>query len=217
MRDGDILLTGDKWNVAVETALDVYANLIQGMRFILAQIQKNIELHQSPSSKVLDIYWEEVKRLSEITDELETDLASVSTLLSEEIPIRIGKRNARRTRRRLINIFGYGLKYLFKTRDAKDVKRLNAVCDNLQSFQKKVIHATEQQMTYVHKLDVATKANAKSTLDLARALRDSIQNISLGLGRAEVRVPLEKQTRCSTAIGEIELFMMEMKFSLVEL
>jgi hypothetical protein len=162
--------------------------------------------------------------LHKITDGLETDLLSVSKLLSEEISIRNGKRDARRIRQGLINTFVYGLKYLFGTADAGDVKRLNAVCDNLQPFQKTVIHITEQQMTYLHTLDEATKANAKATLDLARALRDSIQNISLGLGRAEadlidVRFALEKQTtrKYSTAIREIELFMMEMKFSLVQL
>jgi hypothetical protein len=54
-------------------ALDDYVALIQGMRIILAQIQRNIELHQSPSSKILDIHWEEIRRLTKITDELETD------------------------------------------------------------------------------------------------------------------------------------------------
>jgi hypothetical protein len=44
---------------------------------------------------------------------------------------------------------------------------------------------TEQQITYLQTLDEATKVNAKSTLDLAGVLRDSIRNISLGLGRAE--------------------------------
>jgi hypothetical protein len=151
--------------VAVNIALDDYVNLIESMRFILAQIQRNIELHQSPSSKVLDIRWEEIKRLYKVTDELEIDVRSVSKLLSEEIPIRNGKGNLRRIRRGLINVFGYGLKYLFGTADAKDVRRLNAVCDNLQSFQQKVIHTTEQQMTYLHTLDETTKANAKATLD----------------------------------------------------
>ncbi|PNF23724.1 hypothetical protein B7P43_G18457 [Cryptotermes secundus] len=99
---------------------------------------------------------------------------SVSKLLSEEV--RTGNGKIRRTQRGLINIFGYGLKYLFGTADTKDVKRLNAVCDNLQSFQRKVIHTTEQQLTYLHTLDEATKANAKATLDLAKALRNSIQN-----------------------------------------
>jgi hypothetical protein len=85
-----------------------------------------------------------------------------------------------------------------------------------------VVHATEQQMTYLHTLDDAITANAKATLDLGRALRDSIQNISLRLGRTEadlfdIRFALEKQVKYSTAIREIELFMMEMKFSLIQL
>jgi cob(I)alamin adenosyltransferase len=35
-------------------------------------------------------------------------------------------------------------------------------------------------MTYLHTLD-----EAKATLGIARALRDPIQNVSLGLGRVE--------------------------------
>jgi hypothetical protein len=195
-------------------------NLIQGMRFILVQIQRNIDLHKGPN-KVLDVHWEKI-RLHRITDELESDLLSVSNLLSEEIPIMKGRKNMQRNKRGLINFFGYGLKYLFGTADARDIKRLNTVCDNLQSFQTKVVHATEQQMSYLHTLDEATKANAKATLDLGRALRDSIWNISLELGRSEadlldVRYALEKQAKYSTAIREIELFMMEMKFSLTQL
>jgi hypothetical protein len=41
------------------------------------------------------------------------------------------------------------------------------------------IRKTEQQMTYLRTLDEATKANAETALYLAKALRDSIQNISL--------------------------------------
>jgi NCAIR mutase (PurE)-related protein len=98
---------------------------------------------------------------------------------------------------------------------------LNEVCDNLQSFQKAGIHTTEQ-LTYLHTLDKATKANANATLDLGRALRDSIQNISLKLGRSEeditdIRFAVEKQAKYSMAIRKIELFMIEIKFSIVQL
>jgi hypothetical protein len=103
MKDRDILLTGDKWTLAVNTALDGYVNLIQGMRFILAQIRRNIEAHKSFNRNILDIHWEQVERLHKITDELETDLMSVSKLLSEEVPIRYGQTGIRRTRRGLIN------------------------------------------------------------------------------------------------------------------
>jgi hypothetical protein len=99
---------------------------------------------------------------------------------------------------------------------------LNEVCDSLQSFQKTVIHTTEQQMTYLHKLDETTKVNAKATLDLGRALRDSIKIISLGLRRVEadiidMRFASEKQAKYSTAIREIESVMKEIKCSLIQL
>jgi hypothetical protein len=157
MKDRDILLTGDKWTLAVNIALDDYANLIQGMRFILAQTKRNIGIHKSPNKDIIDIHWDEIDRLNKITDELQVDLLSVSKLLSEEVPFKYGGTSKRRDRRGLLTVFGYGLKYLFGTADAKDVKRLNAVCDNLQSFQKAVVHTTEQQLTYLHTLDEMLK------------------------------------------------------------
>jgi hypothetical protein len=117
MKDKDILLTGEKWTLAVNIALDDYVNLIQGTRFILTQIQRNVDTHKSPNSKNLDIHWEEIRRLHKITDELETDLLSVSKLLSDEVPLGNCKGKIRRPPRGLINLFGYGLKYLFGTAD----------------------------------------------------------------------------------------------------
>jgi hypothetical protein len=70
--------------------------------------------------------------LQKVTNELEADLESVSKLLSEEVPLKPVKQGPIRRRRGLVNLFGYRLKYLFGTADAKDVKRLNDVCHNLQ-------------------------------------------------------------------------------------
>jgi len=47
------------------------------------------------------------------------------------------------TKRELINVLGYGSKYLFGTADAKDVKRLTKVCDDLHAFELKMVHAAE--------------------------------------------------------------------------
>jgi hypothetical protein len=74
MKDRDILLTGDKWTIAVNVALDDYLNLIRGMRFALVQIRKNIQVHRNQFKTSLDIHWEEVGRLDQITNELEADL-----------------------------------------------------------------------------------------------------------------------------------------------
>jgi hypothetical protein len=53
MKDRDILLTGDKWTLAVNIALDEYLALIRSMRFILVQIQRNIGKYHSPDEEPL--------------------------------------------------------------------------------------------------------------------------------------------------------------------
>jgi hypothetical protein len=189
----------------VNIALDDYLNLIRGMRVVLVQIQRSIKTHQGPDKGTLDIQWDEVGRLQKVTDELEAELESVSKLLSEETSLRNKLANPHRTKRGLVNLFGYGLEYLFGTADARDVRRLNDVCDTLHTLQKNLVHAAEQQLTYLRTLDEATKANARTTLELAKTVRDSIQNFSLGLGRVEadlidVRFAIEKQARYSIAI-----------------
>jgi hypothetical protein len=75
-----------------------------------------------------------------IVRELDTDLQSFSKLLFEETLIR---NPSVRTKRGLIDALGYGMKYLFGTADARDVKRLTAVCNKLHGFESKVTHAVD--------------------------------------------------------------------------
>jgi hypothetical protein len=66
LKDRDILLTGDKWTIAVNIALDDYLTLTKGMRFALAQIQRNIEAYRNPNRKDFDIHWKEIKHLEQL-------------------------------------------------------------------------------------------------------------------------------------------------------
>jgi hypothetical protein len=221
MKDRDILLTGDKWTIAVNIALDDYLNLIKGMKFALTQTRRNIELYRSADRSDFDIRREEINQTERLTTELEMDLESVSKVLLEEVPLRHPVSSPDRHKRGLVDLVGYGLKYLFGMADAKDVKGLNAVCDNLHTFQQDAVHATEQQLSFLRILDAATKVNAKNAIDLARALRDSIQNYSLRLGRVEadlidVKDAIREQSKYSMSIREIELNIFGMKFSLVQ-
>jgi hypothetical protein len=139
-------------------------------------------------------------------------------LLAEEIPVRYPTSVNKRTKRG----FGYGLKYLFGTADARDVKRLTAVCDDIHAFEKQTVHAAEQQLTYLRTLEETTKQNAKDTVESAKALRDAIQNFSLRLNRDEAdligtQTAMERQVRYSAAIREIEMALLEIKFSLIQL
>jgi len=122
----------------------------------------------------------------------------------------------------LIDILGYRMKYLFGTVDARDVKRLAAVCDELHAFESKMVHSADHQLTYLRTLDEGTKQTVKDTTDLARTLRDSIRNFSLQLHRVEADLlytqgAIEKQISYGAAIRETEMAIFALKFNLMHL
>lgn len=216
VKDTDILLSGDKWTIAVNIALDDYTLLIDHMRSLIINIRLQIQMHQNPKLNSFDIHWEEVDRLDKMVRELAIDLQSLQKLLFKETP------SNSRPKRGLVNILGYGLKYLFGTAYAKDVKRLMKICDDFHIFKADMMHATEQQLTYIRALDRMTKQNVMDTIELAKALRDSVGNFSLQLNRVaadllDTQKAVVKQMRYSAAIREIEIAMIELKFNLVQL
>jgi hypothetical protein len=174
------------------------------MRLVLGQVRRNIQVHSDPRKFPFDIHWEEINRLEKMNGELENDLNSFRRLLFEEKSNRNPVGPGVRMKRGLIDVLGYGLKYLFGTADAKDV------------------HAADQQVTYLRTLDEIVKQNTRDTIDLARVLRDSIRNFSLQLHRDEadlldIQEAIEKPVRYSAAIREIEMAILDIKFSLTQL
>jgi hypothetical protein len=99
--------------------------------------------------------------------------------LFEETSVRNFGTTSVRSKRGLIDVLGYGMKYLFGTADAREVKRLTAVCDELHAFESRMMHAADHQLTYIRSLDGVSRQNAKDIADLARTLRDSIRGLSL--------------------------------------
>jgi hypothetical protein len=222
VKDTDILLSGDKWTIVVNIALDDYTLLIDNMKSMIDYIRQQIQVHQNPKLNSFDIHWEEVNRLDKMVWELTIDLQSFQKLLFKETPAQALRSGNGRTKQGLINILGYGLKYLFGTADAKDVERLTKICDELHIFKADMMHATEQQLTYIRALDKMTRQNVIDTIELAKTLRDSVQNFSLRLNRAEADLfdtqeAMRKQMRYSAAIREIELAMVELKFNMIQL
>jgi len=150
------------------------------------------------------------------------DVISFRKLLYHETRVRDPQVAVARDKRGLINILGYGLKYLFGTADAKDVKRLTRVCDDLHEFKAKMTHAAEQQLTYIRTLDEVTRQNVRNTVELTRALRDSIRNTSLKLNRVEADLldtqeAISKQVKFSAAIREIEMAILDLRFSITQI
>jgi len=157
-----------------------------------------------------------------MTRELEDDLSSFRKLLFEEVSVRKPSSTSARSKRGLIDVLGYGMKYLFGTADARDVKHLAAVCDDLNAFESKMVHAADHQITYFRTLDEVTEQNVKDTTDLARTFQDSIRNFLLQLHIVEAdlldrQAAIEKQISYSAAIRWIEMAIFEMNFNLMQL
>jgi len=153
---------------------------------------------------------------------LGVDLQSFWELLFEGKPFRKPNTVNTRTKRGLVDLLGYGMKYLFGTADAQDVKRLSNVCDDLHIFKLRMTHAVHHQLTYIQTLDETIKQSTVDIAELTETLRSSIRNFSLQLNRVEAslldtQVALEKQAKYSTAIREIEMAILELKLSIMQL
>jgi hypothetical protein len=221
VKEAGILLSGDKWTIAINIALDDYT-LIGTMKLVLGQVRRNIKVHRDPRAFAFQIHWEETDRLEKLNRKLENNLNSFRRLLFEDKSNRNPVVQGVRAKTGLIDVFGYGLKYLFGTADAKDVKRLTAVCNELHAFETQMVHAEDQQLTYLRTLDEMVKQNTKDTIDLPRVLRDSIKNFTLQLHEDEAdlldsQAAIHKQVRYSAAIREIETTILKMTFSLTQL
>lgn len=163
IKDTDILLSGDKWTIVVNVALDDYVTLVDTVRLVLGHIRQKIQVQKNAKSYAFHLHWEEVNRLDVMTRELEVDINSFRKLLFEEASVRNPSSTRVRSKRELIDILGYGMKYLFGTADTRDVKRLAAVCDELYALETKMVHSADHQLTYLRTLDEGTKQTVKDT------------------------------------------------------
>jgi len=85
VKDTDILLSGDKWTIVVNIALDDYNILIENMKLILYHVRQKIQVCKNPKSYSFDIQWEEVNRRNEMVRKLEVDLKEFKSLFSRKL------------------------------------------------------------------------------------------------------------------------------------
>ena len=107
IKETEILLSGDRWTVAVNIAVEDYSSLIFGLKLILNQTRRNIQMHKTPNPATLDLHWEEIDRLHKVVAELSSDLGSFINLLAEEVPTpRTVIAKSALNKRGLINVLG---------------------------------------------------------------------------------------------------------------
>jgi len=107
-KDTDILLSGDKWTIVVNIALDDYNALVHIMRDTLSQVRQKIGVHRNPRARVysFDIHWDEIDCLDTMVQGLDDDLQSFRKLLFEDEVFRSPTRVDARVKRGLINLLG---------------------------------------------------------------------------------------------------------------
>jgi hypothetical protein len=73
VKDTDILLTGDRWTIAANIALDDYIDLIGSMKLIIKQIQQKTQTQKHVWTTSTNLYWGEMDRSTRIVQGLEDD------------------------------------------------------------------------------------------------------------------------------------------------
>jgi hypothetical protein len=107
VKEADILLSGDKWTIAVNIALEDYASFIGTMKLVLGQVRRKIQVHRNPQNFSFDTHWEEIGRLEKMTRELENDSNSFRQLLFKEKSNRNPVVQGVRAKRGFVDVFGY--------------------------------------------------------------------------------------------------------------
>jgi hypothetical protein len=103
------VLSGDKWTIVVNVALDDYVTLVGTMRLVLGHIREKIQEQKNPKLYAFDLHLEEANRLDEMTRGIEFDVSTRSfrKLLFEEASVRNPSSTSVRSKRGLIDIFGW--------------------------------------------------------------------------------------------------------------
>jgi len=141
----------------------------------VAKIKRQVEM----SGVLLMGVSQTIDRLDTMVQGLDVDLQSFRELLFERKPFWNPNTANTRTKRGLIDLLGYSIKYLFGTADAQDVKRLSNICDELHVFKSRMTHAVDHQLTYIQTLDETIRQSTVDIAELTETLRSSIRNFSL--------------------------------------
>lgn len=89
LKDAEILLSGDKWTIVVNIALDDYSNVVDLMKSMLSHIRQKVQTQKNPKAYCFDINWEEIDPLDKLVGGLDADLRSFQKLLFGGTLVRI--------------------------------------------------------------------------------------------------------------------------------
>ena len=183
VKDRDVLLTGDKWSIVLEVAVDDYVQMIQEMKKVMSTIGVSIDQlftteERAANNRHIDIererkiYTPEIARMNQLIRDIEVEVESFQALLPKAVNTTVP---GGRKKRGLINIIGYVMKYLFGTMDHHDMETMNRFIDTMKVFATQVTHTTDQQLTYIQRLNDKVIGNTRNIVSMAKTLERYIK------------------------------------------
>lgn len=169
MKEEDILLTGDKWTIVLTLSVAECEGMIAELYVKLSDIEDRLipALNELSSSFPTAVHGSEVIALRAVLDSFAAQLKTFRRLLPTE----------RRQKRGLINVGGTILKTLFGTMDSDDLERINSAVTELEKQTHNIIHAQDEQLTVIKKLNDRVSINSISIANLTHIVNRMVNMI----------------------------------------
>jgi hypothetical protein len=164
------------------------------------------------------INWGEMEQARAAVAQVEQEISTLSQLL----PVSKGTESIPRKKRGLINLGGETLKFLFGVATTQQLQDLHTTVEGIKNKEGDVIHAVQQQLTYLKSVDEEVSQNAVGLARMARILKGIITN---ALNRQKIlndtfrnlEQLVEYQSNVSRTMRELEFMVIQLQQSVLRL
>ena len=198
IKETEAAFTNDFWRVVIHFKIKPYEEVIEVLKTDLVQIMA--QTHQTTLQ-------EEARNIQTAVDSLEVKLRNLRSYLP--LPDR---------RRGLMNIGGAVLKLLLGTAMDSDVKNLHSTMEEMGRRQGDIIHAVNQQLTFLKQLDSTVTWDHDAIANWSYILKDFAQKTQEKFQKTVSRLEWnEKQSEVTTAVRQLEFTLMQLELQVDEL
>jgi hypothetical protein len=198
VKECDVALTSDTWNVVVHFNLTPYDQAIA----ILHEDLKGIYDITRPSWQ-----FDEVQRVESVLDSLEGKLFNLKQFLPN-----LGKKRC------WINLGGRLLQVLFGTATTADLEGLHSTVNSLTKNQELISHSLNQKVLFFKQLDGVVRHDQETISNLTAIVNDYVIKVQEKFQNTVSRLEwMAKQQQVNTAVRSLEFSVMQWEGEIDEL
>ncbi|XP_039298948.1 uncharacterized protein LOC120354909 [Nilaparvata lugens] len=201
VRQGSVLLTGDRWRIIVSINA---TEICQGIGELRAQVEAAQATWMKASVRVpeLEVYKEFLNRLINSGLQLEEAGQALKDLLPSGRP-----------RRGLMNLGGKVMRMLFGTAEQEDVEHLERTIEHLKGQTAEIVHLQHEHVTVTRQLSRRTQANTVLIRQLAARFSEEAEAIGAWANQVNQKISkddtlLQITVNITTKLQDLELAVM---------